>query len=272
MVKDITLGQYFPGKSQIHKMDPRMKIILVIFYIVVLFLMKTALSYAFAILFTIFLVLMSGIPPKMYLKGLKPLIIIVAFTGIINLFYGTGEPLVQFWIFKITLNGIINASKMIVRILLLVITTSMLTYTTSPVLLTGGIERLLSPLKVIKVPVHEFSMMITIALRFIPTLTEETDKIMSAQKARGADFESGNILSRVKAIVPIIIPLFLSSFRRAEELATAMQCRCYNGDGKNRTRLVQYSLKARDYIAFIILCLFLAGVLVLNKFLIGGIV
>ena len=155
---------------------------------------------------------------------------------------------------------------MILRIALLVISTAMLTYTTSPVLLTGGLEQLLSPLKVIKVPVHEFSMMITIALRFIPTLTEETDKIISAQKARGADFESGNLLKRVKAIVPIIIPLFISSFRRADELAVAMECRCYTGDGKNRTRLTKYSFRFRDYVAFLLVCAFLAGVIVLNRF------
>ena len=223
MIKDITLGQFFPGNSVIHKLDPRMKLILVVFYIVILFVMKSALSYLLATVFTLVLMILSKISFKTYFKGLKPLLIIVIITGIINLFYGKGDPLVQFWVFKITADGILNASKMILRIALLVISTAMLTYTTSPVLLTGGLEQLLSPLKVIKVPVHEFSMMITIALRFIPTLTEETDKIISAQKARGADFESGNLLKRVKAIVPIIIPLFISSFRRADELAVAME-------------------------------------------------
>ena len=266
MIKDITLGQFFPGTSVIHKLDPRMKLILVVFYIVILFVMKSALSYLLATMFTLTLMILSKISFKTYFKGLKPLLIIVIITGIINLFYGKGDPLVQFWVFKITADGILNASKMILRIALLVISTAMLTYTTSPVLLTGGLEQLLSPLKVIKVPVHEFSMMITIALRFIPTLTEETDKIISAQKARGADFESGNLLKRVKAIVPIIIPLFISSFRRADELAVAMECRCYTGDGKNRTRLTKYSFRFRDYVAFLLVCAFLAGVIVLNRF------
>ena len=266
MIKDITLGQFFPGNSVIHKLDPRMKLILVVFYIVILFVMKSALSYLLATMFTLTLMILSNISFKTYFKGLKPLLIIVIITGIINLFYGKGDPLVQFWVFKITADGILNASKMILRIALLVISTAMLTYTTSPVLLTGGLEQLLSPLKVIKVPVHEFSMMITIALRFIPTLTEETDKIISAQKARGADFESGNLLKRVKAIVPIIIPLFISSFRRADELAVAMECRCYTGDGKNRTRLTKYSFRFRDYVAFLLVCAFLAGVIVLNRF------
>lgn len=266
MIKDITLGQFFPGNSVIHKLDPRMKLILVVFYIVILFVMKSALSYLLATVFTLVLMILSKISFKTYFKGLKPLLIIVIITGIINLFYGKGDPLVQFWVFKITADGILNASKMILRIALLVISTAMLTYTTSPVLLTGGLEQLLSPLKVIKVPVHEFSMMITIALRFIPTLTEETDKIISAQKARGADFESGNLLKRVKAIVPIIIPLFISSFRRADELAVAMECRCYTGDGKNRTRLTKYSFCFRDYAALLLVCAFLAGVIVLNRF------
>ena len=266
MIKDITLGQFFPGNSVIHKLDPRMKLILVVFYIVILFVMKSALSYLLATMFTLTLMILSKISFKTYFKGLKPLLIIVIITGIINLFYGKGDPLVQFWVFKITADGILNASKMILRIALLVISTAMLTYTTSPVLLTGGLEQLLSPLKVIKVPVHEFSMMITIALRFIPTLTEETDKIISAQKVRGADFESGNLLKRVKAIVPIIIPLFISSFRRADELAVAMECRCYTGDGKNRTRLTKYSFRFRDYVAFLLVCAFLAGVIVLNRF------
>lgn len=266
MIKDITLGQFFPGNSVIHKLDPRMKLILVVFYIVILFVMKSALSYLLATVFTLVLMILSKISFRTYFKGLKPLLIIIIITGIINLFYGKGDPLVQFWVFKITADGILNASKMILRIALLVISTAMLTYTTSPVLLTGGLEQLLSPLKVIKVPVHEFSMMITIALRFIPTLTEETDKIISAQKARGADFESGNLLKRVKAIVPIIIPLFISSFRRADELAVAMECRCYTGDGKNRTRLTKYSFRFRDYAAFLLVCAFLAGVIVLNRF------
>ncbi len=266
MIKDITLGQFFPGNSVIHKLDPRMKLILVVFYIVILFIMKTALSYLLATLLTLVLMALSKISFKSYFKGMKPLLIIVLITGLINLFYGKGDPLVSFWIFKITADGIVSAVKMVLRIALLVISTAMLTYTTSPVVLTGGLEQLLSPLKKIKVPVHEFSMMLTIALRFIPTLTEETDKIISAQKSRGADFESGNIIKRVTAIVPIIIPLFISSFRRADELAIAMECRCYTGNGNNRTRLTKFTMCFRDYAALFIITAFLGGVIVLNYF------
>ena len=271
MIKDITLGQFFPGSSVLHKLDPRMKIILLILYIVVLFIAKSVVSYILIIISTVLLIYLSKIPFKLYFKGLKPLIFIIIFTGLLNVLYSQGPYICEFWIFKISINGIINAVKMIIRIILLVMSTSILTYTTSPVLLTSGLERLLSPLKVIKVPVHEFSMMMTIALRFIPTLLEETDKIMSAQKARGADFESGGLMKRIKALVPIIIPLLVSAVRRAEELATAMQCRCYNGDSKNRTRFVQYSLCVRDYISAAAVIIILTAVWLLNGLLIFGI-
>ncbi len=247
MIKDITLGQYFPGNSLIHRLDPRMKIILLLLYMVVLFMASGWVAYLLLTAVTVFLMLLSRIPVKLYLRGLRPLLIIICFTALLNIFYTSGEVLVQFWVFKITKEGLFNAAYMILRILMLVIATSMLTYTTSPIVLTGGLESLLSPLRVLRIPVHEFSMMMTMALRFIPTLLEETDKIISAQKARGADFESGNLIRRVKALTPVLIPLFVSAFRRAEELATAMECRGYTGEGKNRSRFVQYRLCLRDY-------------------------
>ncbi len=272
MIKDITLGQYFPGTSVIHRLDPRMKIILLIAQIVALFLSKTAVSYIFVCAVTLFFVALSQIPVKLYLRGLKPLLFIVIFTALLNLFYSTGEKvLLQFWIFRITAEGVVTAVFMVLRIILLVITTSMLTYTTSPIVLTGGLERLLSPLAKIKIPVHEFSMMMTIALRFIPTLLEETDKIMSAQKARGADFESGGLLHRAKSLVPILIPLFISSFRRADELAVAMECRCYTGSGEGRTRLTRYSLSLRDYIALATVAAVIVGAVLLNNITLFGI-
>lgn len=256
MLKDITIGQYFPGNSVVHKMDPRMKIILTFIYIVALFFVKN--FYGFA-LFTILLcavVYLSRIPVKIVLKSIKPLLFIIIFTAFFNIFYGKGAPVfsnVEFlsWL---TWGGINNALFMVIRIVLLILGTSFMTYTTSPIMLTDAIERLIMPLKYLKVPVHELAMMMTIAMRFIPTLVDETEKIINAQKARGADFETGNIIRRAKALIPIMIPLIVSAFRRAEELADAMECRCYNG-GDNRTRYKVYSLSARDYIA---LALFLA--------------
>ena len=234
MLKDITLGQYFPGNTVIHRLDPRTKLILVIVYIVALFSAKSPLSYGLVALFLIVTVGISKIQPKVILKGMKPLVIIIALTGILNLFYTDGRVLVQVWIFRITVEGIISALFMVSRIILLIAGTFMLTYTTSPIALTDGLENLLGPLKKVKVPVHELAMMMCIALRFIPTLIEETDKIMSAQKARGADFESGNLMARAKALVPILVPLFISAFRRADELAIAMECRCYQGGKGHR--------------------------------------
>lgn len=224
-----------------------MKIVVLILYIAVLFMAGSWMMYLLLAAVTLALMLISRIPLKLYLRGLRPLLIIICFTAVLNVFYSSGEILFQFWIFKISKDGLLNAAAMILRILMLVITTSMLTYTTSPIVLTGGLESLLSPLAALHLPVHEFSMMMTMALRFIPTLLEETDKIISAQKARGADFESGNLIRRVKALTPVLIPLFVSAFRRAEELATAMECRGYTGSGKNRTRFVQYQLCFRDY-------------------------
>ncbi len=236
MLKDITLGQYFPGRSALHRMDPRTKLMTLVLYIVAIFVSDSLLPFVLLAAGLALAVKVSGIPPKMIAKSLKPIVIVVIFTGVLNILYTPGQVLWQWTIFRITREGIRTALVMVTRILLLVASTSLLTYTTSPMALTDGLENLLSPLKKLKVPVHEFAMMMSIALRFIPTLIEETDKIMSAQKARGADFESGNLLQRAKALVPILVPLFISAFRRADELACAMECRLYQGGG-NRTRL-----------------------------------
>ena len=265
MLKDITLGQFFPGDTVVHRLDPRTKLLMTVLYIVVLFTAKGAVSYALVFLFLIAAVAISKISPKALLRGLKPLIIIIALTGIINVFYTQGDVLVKFWIFTITKQGLINAFFMITRIILLICGTFLLTYTTSPIALTDGLELLLNPLKKIRVPVHELAMMMCIALRFIPTLIEETDKIMSAQKARGADFESGNILRRAKALIPILVPLFISSFRRADELATAMECRCYRG-GIGRTRMKKLTMVRRDYVTLATGAALLAAVIVLRVF------
>ena len=265
MLRDITLGQFFPGETVIHKLDPRTKLVLVIVYIVALFLAKSFVSYALMLAFLLAVIRISRIKMKVILKSLKPLLLIIILTAILNLFYSTGEPLVKFWIFTITKEGIVNAAYMILRITLLVAGTFMLTYTTSPIALTDGLESLLSPLKKLHVPVHELAMMMSIALRFIPSLLKETDKIMSAQKARGADFESGNLLSRAKALIPILVPLFIGAFRQADELATAMECRCYHG-GEGRTKLNPLHYAARDLWAFLVGAALLAAVTVLRRF------
>lgn len=265
MLKDITLGQYFPGNTVVHRLDPRTKLLLVVVYIVALFLCKWFVSYALALAFLITAVVLSRIRPKALFKGLKPLLIIILFTAVLNLFYTDGTVLVKFWIFKITREGIFNAFFLILRIMMLVMGTFLLTYTTSPISLTDGLESLLSPLKKIHFPVHELAMMMSIALRFIPTLIEETDKIISAQKARGADFETGNIFRRAKALVPILVPLFVSAFRRADELATAMECRCYHG-GKGRTKLKQLRFHWRDILTLLLGAMLLAGIITLRHF------
>ena len=236
MLKDITLGQYFPGNSPIHRMDPRTKLLALILYIVTIFIADGLIPYVICAAGLVAVIRISRIPLKLIMKSLKPIVIIIIFTGALNILYTPGTELFRLWIFRVTVEGIHTAITMIVRILLLVASTSLLTYTTSPMALTDGLESLLGPLKKFHVPVHEFSMMMSIALRFIPTLIEETDKIMSAQKARGADFESGNIFQRAKALVPVLVPLFISAFRRADELACAMECRLYHG-GEHRTRL-----------------------------------
>ena len=266
MLKDITLGQYFPGKSVIHLLDPRTKLIMLVVYIVGLFVASSWISYAVMLVFLVTVIAISTIPVKNILRGLKPLIFILVFTGLLNLlFTDTGNVLVSFWVITITDDGLIRAFFMMARILMLISGTFLLTYTTSPIALTDGLEKLLSPLKVIKVPVHELSMMMCIALRFIPTLIEETDKIMCAQKARGADFETGNLLQRAKALVPILVPLFISAFRRADELATAMECRCYQGgEGRSKMKMLRYT--RRDYLAFLTGVVMIAAVIVLVYF------
>ena len=218
MLKDITLGQYFPGNSVIHRLDPRTKLIMLVVYIVALFMAVSWVSYGIMAAFLLIAVKISTIPPKSIVKGMKPLVMILVFTGILNLFFTTGEgtPLVSFWVLTIYAEGITRAFFMVVRILMLISGTFLLTYTTSPIALTDGLESLMSPLKKVGVPVHELSMMMCIALRFIPTLIEETDKIMCAQKARGADFENGSLVDRAKALIPILVPLFISAFRRAD--------------------------------------------------------
>ena len=266
MLKDITLGQYFPGNSFVHRLDPRTKLLVLVAYIVALFMAVSWASYGLCLVFLVTSIAISGIPAKSFLRGMKPLMFILIFTAILNIFFTEGETvLVAFWGITITLEGLIRAFFMLLRILMLVTGTFLLTYTTSPISLTDGLESLLSPLKRIKLPVHELSMMMCIALRFIPTLIEETDKIMSAQKARGADFESGNLLQRVKALIPILVPLFISAFRRADELATAMECRCYQGgDGRTKMKLLRYHLQ--DVKAFAIGAVMIAGVCVLRSF------
>ncbi len=266
MLKDITLGQYFPGNSVIHRLDPRTKLILLIAYIVVLFLAKSVLSYGLMFLVLVLTIRVSTIPPKSIVRGMKPLVMILIFTAVLNLFFTQeGTILVDFWIITISTGGIIRAIQMMARILMLISATFLLTYTTSPIALTDGLESLMNPLKKVKVPVHELSMMMCIALRFIPTLIEETDKIMSAQKARGADFETGSLIQRAKALIPILVPLFISAFRRADELATAMECRCYQG-GEGRTKMKMLRYHRQDLKAFAMGGGMAAVVLVLGAF------
>ena len=266
MLKDITLGQYFPGNSFIHRLDPRTKLIVLVVYIVALFMAVNWVSYALMAAFLVLCIKISTIPAKSFIRGMKPLMMILIFTGVLNLFFTTeGTVLVDFWIITITTAGLQRAIFMVVRILLLICGTFLLTYTTSPISLTDGLEALMNPLKKLKVPVHELSMMMCIALRFIPTLIEETDKIMSAQKARGADFESGTLMEKAKALVPILVPLFISAFRRADELATAMECRCYQGgEGRTKMKLLRYT--SWDFRAFFIAALVLAAVVTLRSF------
>ena len=250
MLKDITLGQYFPGKSPVHLLDPRTKLIMLVVYIVTLFLAKSWITYGIMLAVLAAVIKISTIPVKSIVRGMKPLVMILVFTGILNLFFTQeGEVLVSFWVITITTGGLMRAIFMMSRILMLITCTFLLTYTTSPISLTDGLEALMAPLKKIKVPVHELSMMMCIALRFIPTLIEETDKIMCAQKARGADFESGTIVERAKALIPILVPLFIGAFRRADELATAMECRCYQG-GEGRTKMKLLRYHRNDLIAF----------------------
>lgn len=264
---NIALGQYYPSGSVLHKLDPRMKFILAIAYIVAGFICKNIFAFALLLLSIFLLMLLSKIPIKIILRSVKAIIFIMIFTAVINIFLTKGDESELLWSWKfihIYKNGLYNAGFIVVRILAMIIGASIfLTYTTTPIQLTDAIERLFSPLKVLHVPVHEFAMMMTIALRFIPTIVEETEKIMSAQKARGADFTSGSLIKRIKALIPIIIPLFISAFRRAGDLATAMTCRCYRG-GKGRTRMTVLKLSFKDIVAFVIMALLIASLIVIN--------
>lgn len=266
MIKDITIGQYYNVDSPMHRMDARMKIVLTVMYIVSIFMCKSFPALGFMVLVTLALNIISAVPVKMVAKSLKPIIVIVAFTSILNLFYVQGGTSLVDWHFiHITTNGIFTALFMATRIVCLVAVSSLLTYTTTPTVLTDALEKLLSPLKLIKVPVSTLAMMMTLALRFIPTLIDEIDRITNAQKARGADLDDGNFMQRIKALVPIIVPLFVSSIRRAYELADAMDCRCYTG-GPNRTRMKQMKLCGRDFIWLFAGVVYLAGIIALNYF------
>ena len=266
MLSDITLGQYFPGRSILHRLDPRVKLVLTLAAIVLIFVAFNFVSMALVVGLILTGMLLSGVPVKMYLKSMKAILFIVAFTSILNLFYGSGEPIFQFGFMQITMNGIYRCIFIAIRITALILCSSILTFTTSPTQLTDAMERLMKPLNVLRVPVHDIAMMMSIALRFVPTLLEETDKIMSAQKARGADMESGGLIQRVKAMIPILIPLFVSAFRRAYDLAMAMECRCYNSRIKP-TKMTQLHAGKRAVIATAVTLVVLAGVVLGDIFL-----
>ena len=272
MLNDITLGQFFPGNSPIHRLDPRSKLIMTLLYIVAIFTSKNIFCFALLGASVVLFVLMSGISLKTILKGVKPIIFVVIFTMILNVFLTSSDsdPIFQYKFITIYEDGLWRALYMALRVIILVIGTSLfVSYTTSPIMLTDAIEDLLSPLKKIKVPVHEFAMMMSIALRYIPTLVEETDKIMNAQKARGADFTNGSIVQRAKALIPVLVPLFVSSFKRAEDLAMAMECRCYRG-GKGRTRLAKLEFKALDFVFIFSFVLLIAAIILMNLYLSVG--
>lgn len=269
-MKGISFGQYYPARSPLHSLDPRVKIILTLLYIVCSFLCKNVLSYALLLLSALLLVALGRIPLRIVLRGLRGVLFVLAFTALLNVFWTSGEVLLFEWKFiKIYLEGIYSAIFIMIRIAALIIGTGMLmTYTTTPIALTNAIEDLLSPLKKLHVPVHTFAMMMTIALRFIPTLTEETDRIMTAQKARGADFSSGGLIARAKALIPVLIPLFVSAFNRAGDLATAMECRCYHG-GEGRTRMNVRHMRFVDVIPLFLIVAFGAALIVFNILAIG---
>ncbi len=270
MFKNITIGQYVEGNSFIHKMDARVKILLALFYIFILFIIASPAAYVVFTIFTVFLIMISGVPAGYILRGLKPMLFILVFTAVINLFMTGGETVIwtcPFWSkMQITEEGLKTAVMMILRLVYLVAGTSVLTLTTSPLMLTDGIESLLKPFEIIKVPSHEIAMMMTIAIRFIPTLSEETEKIMKAQMARGADFETGNIFRRAKAMIPLLVPLFISAFRRADDLAVAMDSRCYCG-GKHRTRMKVMKMTYRDAVAVAFMAAFAALAIIVQNIL-----
>lgn len=260
MIRDITLGQYIPGKSPVHRMDPRVKIALTFVFIVFLFVASNFQGLGLMIAMMFGILLCSGVPLRQYFKSLKAILFIVLFTGVLNLFYGSGNVVWHWKFMQITDGGISNAIFVSIRIMSLILYSSVLTFTTSPTELTDALERIMKPLKILHVKVHEIAMMMTIALRFVPTLLEETDKIMSAQKARGADMESGGVMQRIKALIPILIPLFVSSFRRAYDLAMAMECRCYHG-GDGRTRMKQLHMTGLDAAAIVCTAVFCGAVI-----------
>ncbi|MCR4779362.1 MAG: energy-coupling factor transporter transmembrane protein EcfT [Lachnospiraceae bacterium] len=262
MIRDITIGQYYPADSVIHKLDPRVKLLATLVFIVSLFITTNYIAYVIAAVFLVTMVKLSKVPLKFILKGLKAIFMILALTVIFNLFLTQGEPLVSFWKITITKEGLRTAILMAVRLVFLIIGSSLMTLTTTPNQLTDGMEKGLSPLKKIKVPVHEIAMMMSIALRFIPILLEETDKIMKAQAARGADFDEGGIIKKAKSLIPILVPLFVSAFRRANDLAMAMEARCYYG-GDGRTKMKPLKYKGKDYVAYIILAVYLAAIILI---------
>ena len=265
MLKDITLGQYFPGGTIVHRLDPRTKLILTILYITALFIASGVIAFVFMFAILAVSLALSRITPKTALRGIRPVLIVLVSMSIIHLFFTGGETVIfEYYIIVMTLEGAYTAIYMIARIVMLIVGTSLLTYTTSPIALTDGLEKMLEPLKKIRLPIHELSMMMSLALRFIPTLIEETDKIMNAQKSRGADFETGGIVKRARAILPIIIPLFVSAFRRADDLAIAMESRCYRG-GEGRTRMKTLRAAGRDYAALLCGAVVVAAVILLNK-------
>ena len=267
MMKDITIGQYFPGNSLLHRLDPRMKLMLTILLLVMVFLPQNWWALLAVVGFVLALVLVSRLPVNLLWRSIKPVLMLVVFTATLNVLYVQDGPELWSWQFiRITAGGLSNAGFVAVRIICLIVGSSMLTYTTTPTALTDAMERVLKPLKWVGLNPHELAMMMTIALRFIPTLMEETDKIMSAQKARGADMESGGMIRRVRALVPVLIPLFVSSFRRAYELAMAMECRCYQG-GEGRTRMKQLRTAPRDWLTLTVYLLVTAGLVLMNIFL-----
>lgn len=268
MIRDITIGQYYNGDSFLHKCDPRTKLLMTFGLIVAVFFCKNFVSMGIMVVFTVLCVLFSSVPVKMYLKSLRPLLILILFTAVLNLLYSTGgNVIVSFWKISITDKAVFNALFIIIRIICLIVCSSVMTYTTTPTMLTDAIEKLLSPLNVVLKPfnmqVHTLAMMMTLALRFIPTLIEEIEKISNAQKARGAELDSGKFTERIRALIPIIIPLFVSSFRRAYELAFAMDCRCYRG-GEGRTRMKKMVFGFRDIVVAVLFCIAVAGIVVTN--------
>ena len=269
-MKSIAFGQYYPAESVIHRLDPRAKVIMMILYIVCAMICKNILAFGVLLVSAPIIVLLSRIPLRTILRSIRPILFIMAFTMILNIFWTTGEtPLLEWGFIKVYMEGVYKAVFMLIRIVCMIVVTSIfLTYTTTPISLTDALEQLLGPLKKIRVPVHEFTMMMTIALRFIPTLIEETEKIIAAQKARGADFMTGSLVKRAKALIPILIPLFVSAFRRADELAVAMECRCYRG-GEGRTKLHVLRYKAEDAIAILAVTALGMGLVLLNVYGIG---